>query len=320
MKALSIIFASVFFASLLGFIITVSVTGANFQDFSMLGFSNIQTDEPYDVEKSFSETYSNIEIDALAARVTVTLSPDDTTRVNYRNTHSRVELIAEVNNDTLIIKERITASVSWGWNWNWGWGWNWNRGWNWSLNNQAVLDIELPANSYDRIAFDLTSGRIDAELPETRDLIVEVTSGNVTLNYNHDEQGGHLRSRTTSGSINITGFTPGTYDIHSTSGNQNISDLAGTGSIRATSGSISADFAGWDGALDINITSGTVNVTAPAGSGAELNLSRTSGAFNYNMDGDSGSMNRSGSAKIGGDNKQNVRVSITSGNASLRTR
>jgi len=311
MKAWAIIFTCMFFISLIGFTVTAAVTGVDIINDVIRGN---YTWDSYDVTRTFESDYSNIEIGVLSARTNITLSSDGITRVNYtgNKNFSNVEFTAEISGNTLIIKEKGNFAVI-GWNWGWNLGFSRNGG-------QTTLDIELPQEAFGKIDINLTSGRINAELPETDNLYVNITSGNVTLNYNHDNIASHLKSHATSGTITINGFAPETFDIYSTSGRQNITGLAGSGSVRLTSGSANIDFAEWNGSLNVKITSGNATITVPAGSGADFRFSRTSGSLRYNMDGDSGRMNSSGSASAGGSNRQRVDVDLTSGSAEIKTR
>jgi len=311
MKAWAIVFTCMFFVSLIGFTVTATVTGVDILNDIFLG--NFSWDA-YTVSKIFDSDYDNIEIGVLSARTNITLSSDGVTRVNYTgNSNFRnVEFIAEINGNTLTIKEKGNISVI-GWNWGWNLGFSRNGG-------QTTLDIELPQEAFNKIDINLTSGRINGELPETDNLYVNITSGNVNLSYNHDNTASHLRSHATSGTITISGFAPETYDIHSTSGRQNITGLAGSGTVRLTSGNANIDFAEWNGSLNVKITSGNATITVPAGSGADFQFSRTSGSLRYDMDGDSGRMTGTGSMSAGGSNRQRVIVDLTSGSAEIKTR
>ncbi|MCL2697159.1 MAG: DUF4097 domain-containing protein [Oscillospiraceae bacterium] len=312
MKALAVIFSSLFLVSLVGIIISAGITGVsvlNIIDTGSfhIGWNNAGWDG-YEVSKEFNEAYDNIEIAVLAARTNITVSPNNVTRVYYSGNRNfrNVEFIAEVRNSTLVVREKGNFSLGWGWGY---WGW---RG-----IGSTALDIELPESVYNKIDLNLTSGKINGELPETDNLHVNITSGSVMLDYNHDNTPNHLRSHSTSGSITINGFSPKTYDIYLTSGNQRITGLSGSGSVQLTSGSANVDFGEWNGSLSIKVTSGSANVTVPAGSGADINFSRTSGSIRYSLDGDSGRLERSGNASAGGENRQRVNVDLTSGSASI---
>ncbi|MDR2531850.1 MAG: DUF4097 domain-containing protein [Oscillospiraceae bacterium] len=317
MKAFVIIFTCLFFVSLIGFMITIAYTGIHIGEairsgnFSFnFGWSVFNSSwDPYVISETFDDSYDNIEIGILLARADIKLSSDGITRINYSGNYNfnNLEFIAEIDGDTLVVKEK--GFVMWG------------RGWSWGniAGRQTTLDVELPEEFFNKISIDITSGRLNADLPETDNLYVNITSGSVTLDYNHDTRANHLRSYSTSGTVRINGFSPDTYDIYSTSGTQRISGLSGSGNVRLTSGSAHVDFAEWDGALKVNVTSGSVNITVPGGSGADLRFSRTSGSVKYNMDGDSGSLNRSGTATVGGSNKQRVEVNLTSGSTSIAT-
>ncbi|MCL2638771.1 MAG: DUF4097 domain-containing protein [Oscillospiraceae bacterium] len=316
MKVWAIIFSCLFLVSLAGLIVSVAITGASVMeairsgDF-YIGWGN-QAWDGYDISKIFDEAYTNVEIGVLAARTEIVASPDGVTRVNYsgNNNYRNVEFIAEISGNTLVVREK-GSFLSGGWNWNW---------WNWGVSiGQTTLEIQLPEAVYNKIDIELTSGSVKGELPEVDNLHVNITSGSVVLDYRHVNTANHLRSHSTSGNITINGFSPETYDVYLTSGNQRISGLSGSGNIRLTSGTANIGFDEWNGELNIKITSGSANITVPRGSGVnDMNFSRTSGSFKWSLDNDTGSMSRSASGvSFGGENRQRVNVDLTSGSASI---
>ncbi|MDR2558826.1 MAG: DUF4097 domain-containing protein [Oscillospiraceae bacterium] len=310
MKVWAVVFSCLFVISLAGLIISVGVTGVGIANIIesgnfYIGWSGNITGEPFEISKTFEETFDNIEIGVLIARANISVSPDGITRVNYEGNNTSIIFSAEINGDTLIVREK-GAIFRRGWNWIWGWN-----------SSRSALGIELPQEFYNKISIELTSGRLNGELPETDNLHVNITSGSVTLDYNHDNNANHLRSHSTSGNITINGFPSATYDIYLTSGSQQITGLSGSGNIRMTSGTARVDFAEWNGDLNLRITSGNANITVPRGSGADINFSRTSGSMKYDLDGDSGRLDRSGSVIAGGSNRQRVTADLTSGSASI---
>jgi len=309
MKALAIVFVCMFFVSLTGFAVSMAASDIRIEDVFRgnytIGWSGDW--DAYNVSREFKDSFSDIEIGILSARTTIRVSQDGVARVDYNGNRNfrNVEFIAEVRGNTLIIKERGTIR----WSGNWSWGWNTGR---------TTLDIELPEDVYSKIIIDITSGSISGDLPDTHDLDINVTSGNVTLRFDEDrEQRGNLKSRTTSGTVNVHGFNPDTYEVHSTSGTQNIHNLSGSGTLRLTSGRVNLNFDEWDGGLRVNVTSGSASIALPEGGGAELTFSRTSGSLSYSFGNDSGRLNSSGSRNIGGDNRQRVDVNITSGSVRI---
>jgi len=286
MKALAIIFASVFFVSLIGFAVTAAVTGfelGNWADFQIGWFHGNRT--PYNINVSYPDAYDIIEINTIHANTTITISPDNITRVKYVNPSPRVEFTSGVDNNVLVIRETMGLRV-----FSWGWG-----------GSAGELYIEIPENIYEHIYINATSGTIIGALPEARNLKINLTSGNVTLNCTKSEA---LSS----------------YDLQITSGDLKVTGLSGTGKVKMTSGRMDLDFAEWNGFLDANLTSGNLNVTVPSGSGARINFSRTSGQLYYNFDGDEGTMNKGFVISLGGENKQDFNVHLTSGRAEIKTR
>jgi hypothetical protein len=271
MKILAIIFSCLLVVSLVGLIVSASVAGVSvmnsgFPFFNIGWHGNWDWDfnwEPaYNVDRVFNGSYDNIEIGIVSARLNISISSDGETRVSYKNDRPNIEFIAEVRNNTLVVRERVRG---WGIIGSWG--------------GQATLDIEIPEAVYKSIDISLTSGRINGELPETDSFAFSVVSG----------------------SLNLRG-------------------LSGRGSVNLVSGTVDIDFARWDDTLKIDIVSGSTSITVPGGSGADLRFSRVSGSLNYDMDGDSGKLSRSGSAAVGGSNRQRVDVDLVSGSADIRTR
>jgi lia operon protein LiaG len=308
MRALAIIFTCLFFVSLVGLAVVLAATDMHIGDVIRngdfrIGFYFGGDREDYRVSRTFEESYSSIEIKTTIARVNIKLSEDNVTRVEYKGGFSNITFDAEVRGDTLRITEdgRIRSS--------WTWGWNMQR---------SELDIELPDNIYNRVVISITSGSVNADMPVIEDLDVRVTSGSVTLRFNDDGYDARkLKSYVTSGTVNISGFQPDTYEIDLLSGVQNISGFTGHGTLNITSGTANLRFAEWSGNHKIDVTSGTARITLPQGSGAELTLRRTSGSLRYDLDGAEGRVNSSGTSIIGGSNRQKIDVRITSGSVSV---
>ncbi|MCL1823447.1 MAG: DUF4097 domain-containing protein [Oscillospiraceae bacterium] len=293
MKALAIIFTCLFFASVCGFAITIAATGFDMQEawdnwdaewdnMPYFGFripGKIYTSE---LNKSFSESYSNIDIGIIAAQTEIKISPDNITRVDYTNNVPNVEFTAEIRNNSLVLKERQI-----------GWG-----GVNASGNRKGTLIVEIPEKLYNKISLKAVSGKISGTVLGTKSLTVSITSGSVNLQCANVED----------------------YDFNAVSGDINISGLSGHGKVNLTSGKVNLYFSQWNGSLDASLVSGNVTVTVPDGSGADLSFSRVSGSLSYSMNGDSGVMNKSGFASVGGYNRQRVSVDLISGSADIKTR
>jgi len=298
MKALAIIFTCVFLVSLIGFVATAAETGFDWLRGGInMGFYGDW--KPFDVSETFHETYSNIDIGIIAARVTVKKSADGITKVRYNNERPGIDFIAEISGgDTLVVKEKLTGRfISW---FNWGWG-------------DSKLEMEIPENIYNRIDLNTVSGKVNAALPYTDNLYVNTTSGDVTLDFISGKTSAYLSSHSTSGNITINGFSPGRFDVSAISGKLNLTGLSGSGSVNMTTGKANLDFARWDGNLNVKLISGSAYIKIPGGSGADLSFSRASGSLKYNLNGDSGKLTGSGTVSVGGGNKQRVDVNLTSG-------
>ncbi|MCL2076910.1 MAG: DUF4097 domain-containing protein [Oscillospiraceae bacterium] len=310
MKVLAIILGSVFFVSLIGFIVTAAITGVSTEKGFGIGYY-IGKGEPLNISETFEEEYEKIEIGVIASRVDVKISSDGKTRVNYRNNNPNVEFGWEIRDDTLVVREKWRGSFGF-----FSWGWDNNR--------QSSLDIEIPGGVYDAISIDTVSGSINARLPQTANLNANTVSGHVTLNSAgaNSEVGkmNSLISSSTSGHITLNGFSPERFDISAVSGNVTATELSGSGKVSLTSGRANLDFSEWNGSLDVNLISGSAYINVPAGSGADLSFSRASGSLRYSMDGDEGKITtRSGTASVGGNNRQQVNVNLVSGKVEIST-
>jgi hypothetical protein len=117
----------------------------------------------------------------------------------------------------------------------------------------------------------------------------------------------------------VNGELPETdyFELSVVSGTLDLGGLSGRGSVNIVSGTANLGYAEWNDSLKIDIVSGSTNVVVPEGSGAEINFSRVSGHVSYNLDGDSGRLDRGGSANVGGENRQRVTVDLVSGSASI---
>ncbi|MCL1822634.1 MAG: DUF4097 domain-containing protein [Oscillospiraceae bacterium] len=289
MKKLSVILSCILIASVF-FALPVSSAGN-------------EPKNDYDVSKTFGEKYDLIKINVACSHLTVKISPDNTTRISYKNNNpDRVEFKTEIKDNTLIVEEKIKKNTN-------------NR--NLKI---SEINVEIPKAVYKKINLDTISGTVIADVPETENLYVNTISGIITLNYKGNNNPDYLKNTTVSGNVTVNNFSPKKFDISLTSGILNVNGLSGSGSLKVVSGTANLDYKKWDSALSVKVVSGNANIKVPAGSGADLTLSRISGSVQYDMNGVSGKLSKSGSVVIKGTNMQTVKANITNGNISIKTK
>jgi lia operon protein LiaG len=278
LNRLTLIFAAVFVIASGGFAVSVLATTGFHADLNWgitLGAFDVNL-RGGDANYTFREAFDNIDLRVTSMTTVIRRSPDDFAHVTLLAGNRRVRIDAEVRGNTLRVRTRPAWSI----------GFQLNLG-------KTELVIELPERHYSQISLRVTSGSID-------------TDG---MGLESD----FLNVRTTSGTVNVTGFTADGFRINATSGTVNLNGLSGSGDIRTTSGSVTVRYAQWNDSLNLRVTSGNAEIHLPSEAGIRVNSRVTSGRAEYRFGGESGRFDSVTNARFGGENVQNVDVNLTSG-------
>lgn len=333
MKITAVVFSVLLVIALIGFGLSVIITGESrdleeavksglnsVDNIALVSFGNGYGES---MAWSTEESFSSFEISAVSAEVSISFSDDEKAFVDYQGNNSNVKLTAEVSGGKLIIKENAKISFPF-----FG-GFNFKR---------SILTVEIPKKQYKDITLNTVSGSVEADGLLAENLYLHTTSGETELSVfadkiEADTISGDLKlincsdspsasvtCNSTSGSILINGFRPEKFELSSISGEIEMYGAAGKGSVNLTSGYARLDFDEWNGSLDVSAISGEIEVNLPENSGINLDFSRISGGVEYDLNGDSGDFNKSGKYSIGGSNRQDVKASFTSGSVSFKNK
>jgi len=277
MKKLTIILTLTFFISLICFIISVILT---------TGFSTnlnfgilLREFDGGDVNYHFIDDYSNIELRVTSAKTIIKPSTDANTRIDYKNRNNPTTLEAEVTNNTLQIQERWGISFI-----------NWFTG-------HSELIIQIPEKDYNDISLRISSGSIVTEniLVDCQNFSIKISSGNMKIN----------------------GITFEEYTLNCSSGSVTLDNVSGKGDVKVSSGSVTLNYVEWNDSLNVKVSSGNVNFNLPEDAGMKVDGRVTSGSVKYNLGGNSGKLSTVSGARFGGENVQDVNVSVSSGSVNF---
>lgn len=333
MKIAAVVFSVLLVVALVGFGLSVVVTGEgkslgeavenSLNSVEKVALVTFGDGYGEDMTWLTADDFLDIEISAVSAEVSISFTSDETVSVDYQGNNSNVKLTAEVSGGKLIIKEHSKISFPFFGGFNF---------------KSSILNVKIPQKQYKDIELSTISGSMEAdgllaenfllhttsgeaELSVFADKIeVDTISGDITLNNCTDKSAASVTSNSTSGTIVIKGYRPGKFEISSISGDTEMYGAAGKGSVNLTSGYARLDYDEWNNSLAVSAISGEIEVNLPENSGINLDFSRISGEAEYDLDGDSGDFNKSGTYSVGGSNKQEVKASFTSGSVSFKNK
>lgn len=327
MKKIAAIFGIIFAVSLVCFCISVAATGITGQGplvaingSDILRFGNWAPDytRSYTAGETttdnFSENVNNIKIEIASAKTTVKTADTDTVTVNYTAGKTGMLFGASVKDGTLRVSETGLFFMMF------------------SLGNDSgTLDITLPEKNYGNISFsvasgsvsagDLTADKFHAEVASgngdyrvfAKDIDIDAASGSINLTNCTENKVNSLKIGCASGSHNISGYKADSFRIDTASGGVKAYGISGEGKIDIASGSVTLEYAEWDGSLNIDAASGIIDVKLPEGSGAAIDLDAMSGSVKFDLDGQSGSFSGDNSGTVGGANVHEADVDLASG-------
>ncbi|MDR1755003.1 MAG: DUF4097 domain-containing protein [Eubacterium sp.] len=314
MKKLTAILGIVFAVSTILFVASV---GGNWAALSV-GGNNLPSElQGEKTNRIYTESFDNIEISTIFAIVTLDTSSDGNTYINYKSSDDLIELRSSVSGKNLKIEEKNKKWITF---------WPWGR--------QSELEILIPEKEYNKFFFGNTSGKVAINDLFCKDFRFESTSGDIELyvgaeNFYFDNTSGSLYAEnigkkdidnldifSTTGNLEIKGFSPDRYRFDLTSGTIRAYNLSGNGKMDLVSGNIITEYDYWNDNLEIECISGGVKVTLPEESGIDIDVDRTSGSVNVDLNGQSGEL-KDGSYTIGGANRHDVDVDIISGNIDI---
>ncbi|MCL1866982.1 MAG: DUF4097 domain-containing protein [Oscillospiraceae bacterium] len=233
-----------------------------------------------DVYREFEESFSNISIEISSGKATIKPSADAVTRVTYTAAGIPANIETEVKNDTLYVKEKwvLTLMI-------------------WTLFDDSELVIEIPEKDYNDISLSVSSGSLN-----TQGLVVETST---------------LRTRISSGIMDINGISCTEYSTKCSSGSMTLSGVSGKGDVQVSSGKVTVNYAEWNDSLNAKVSSGSLTFNVPEDAGVNMDCKVTSGSARYDLNGNSGSFGTVRGAKFGGENVQDVTVRVSSGKIAI---
>ena len=328
MKKALIISIIIFVASLIAFGVSVAVTGVTEGRIAVALGNYEEEKDGYSKEYTFTEKFTDIDIDSFVGEVTISVADVEAAEVYYDCYSAGTSFDAYVKNGKLMIKEdgKILLSLI-------------NMDF---ADNESTIEIVLPAKDYGKVMIESESG--DIEITDlicdsfesvtlsgdteysifAEEIIVKTTSGCVNVENCTDRKADFLKVSSVSGEHSVTGFKTKKYDFYTTSGTIDVYGLSGEGIVNLTSGDINIEFEEWDGDMKIDAVSGDVDVTLPDESGVIVELDAVSGGVDVDLyteeedrTTDSYISGSNTSGVIGGKNVNRVDVDLVSGDISI---
>lgn len=189
--------------------------------------------------------------------------------------------------------------------------------------NTASGGVEISDSAVTAEAFKLhtASGNVNVNAYFS-EVNVKSASGNININNPSDGAAKSLKISAASGNITAD-YKAEKYAVNSVSGNTKYSGAVGEGDINVTSGTITVDYAEWNGDLKVKAVSGNVNVNLPADSGINVKFDGVSGTVRTDLGNEKGkfiSLGKGTNGEFGGSNKHTAEISLVSGTVVLAQR
>jgi DUF4097 and DUF4098 domain-containing protein YvlB len=300
MKALKIaqlVIWGVIAAVLIGLLVYFVSSGAGFGSFS---WGSDYSTELYN--NTFTATdISQIESHTSSANITFSVSDNDEIKVVCMGSKKEKENgYVQVSNEGGVLNIKQNYSFPNFFFFNFG--------------NSVRFEISLPKDYDKNLTMSNTSGDISFN--------DDFTFANVDLS----QTSGHLqgntitcdsfKENTTSGDMDFGSIVTKSYRISGTSGNISVDNLSGSGSLKSTSGNITAGLATLTDSLDGSVVSGNIDITLAKDISAHISANCVSGNINSNF-----ALNHSGRSSANGDvgsgPYNNISLSTVSGNVDI---
>lgn len=186
--------------------------------------------------------------------------------------------------------------------------------------NTASGGVEISDSAVTAEAFKLhtASGNVNVNA-FFGEVNVKSASGNINITNPSDGAAKSLKISAASGNITAD-YKAEKYAVNSVSGNTKYSGAVGEGDINVTSGTVTVDYAEWNGDLKVKAVSGNVNVNLPADSGINVKFDGVSGTVRTDLGNENGkfiSLGKGTNGEFGGSNKHTAEISLVSGTVVL---
>lgn len=269
----------------------------------------------------FANEIDEVEVSSLGAKIILVPSDGEEITAEYENPKDSPQLCAVLLEKKLTFKETPLIDI---------------------LGNRAdenyKLSVYLPKKLFSKIIVNTTHGGVCAEGVRAEAFDLNTASGDINVNVEFNEMrvktaSGRISVKNTreapaklvsvttvSGSVEIDAETE-KFSIYSVSGNTVYNNASGEGSVSVASGKIDLNYGRWNGALSISAVSGDVNVSLPEGSGIDVDFDGISGMLRTDIGSDKGKLMNLGKGThgtFGGENRQSIKVKLTSGNVTVK--
>ena len=277
------------------------------------------------VTYTFTNEIEEVAVCSLGAKIVVETYDGEGITAEYDNPEDKPEIQAVLCGKKLTIKETPTLKI-----------------FSPKPTEGYRITMKLPVKLFKTLEVNTASGGVEiSDSAITAEVFkLHTASGNVNVNAFF----GEVNVKSASGNINITNPSGGAakslkisaasgnitadykaekYAVNSVSGNTKYSGAVGEGNINVTSGTITVDYAEWNGDLKVKAVSGNVNVNLPADSGVNVKFDGVSGTVRTDLGNERGkfiSLGKGTNGEFGGSNKHTAEISLVSGTVVLAQR
>lgn len=266
----------------------------------------------------FTNEISEVEICSIGAKIVLSEGQGEEITALYENPKDTPKLCAVLLENKLTLKETPFLNI---------------------IGNKPEenykLTVYLPAKIFSKIKVNTTHGGVSADKIRSDVFELNTASGDISVSAQFSE----IRVKTASGKITINNTAPAKlvkattvsgnveinakaekFSICSVSGKTVYNNASGEGNVSVVSGEIDLSYEEWNGALEISAVSGAVNVLLPDDSGADIEFDGVSGVLKTDLGAEKGefvTLGKGTRGTFGKENRQNVKIKLTSGNVTI---
>lgn len=177
------------------------------------------------------------------------------------------------------------------------------------------LDVYIPENYNKTLSIKTSSGNIDVNKINLKNISAGSASGTLKLNDINCE---NLEAKSTSGAISGSNITVSSADVNITSGSMNLSGFKGDITGNTVSGKINIDYSDFNNNIELNTVSGDIELSIPAASQFKVQSKSVSGKisckFPVTIEGSQGRNDLSGTVVS---DKNRITLNTTSGSIDI---
>ena len=185
--------------------------------------------------------------------------------------------------------------------------------------DKYYVDIAVPESVYNGVTAKVNAGKTEIIGISAKDVDLELNAGSFTYAAAENHISDNINANINAGECIIFNAATKNYDFSISAGDMNIYGLTGSGSIEASAGALTANYAQLNGDVMVDVTAGSIELNLPEDASAEVSCDKTAGEVTIKH----GSINKSlsdGAEKTIGNGEYKISCSVSAGSTTISDR